>query len=195
MELTMRTVIRWATAAAGVGAFAAVLALATPTGAGAATGDPVLHGTRNISGNTTLIDIADPAQEPYALQVLSGTLLDWVQVGGQPGRDSVTAMNTYSNARAIFASAITDQAATYTQNTGNGPALYANVTSPTATAILGMANKNGRGARLRGGAAQLYLEPGTASTHPAQGLLGDIYLDKSGRLWLCKGGSSWKQIA
>ena len=53
-----------------------------------------------------------------------------------------------------------------------------------------------RAARAGGpGAAQLYLEPGTAASHPGTGQLGDLYLDKSGRLWFCKGGTSWKQLA
>ena len=29
----------------------------------------------------------------------------------------------------------------------------------------------------------------------AHGVRGDLYVDKSGRLWFCKGGSTWKQLA
>jgi hypothetical protein len=48
---------------------------------------------------------------------------------------------------------------------------------------------------FKGGKAQLRLVPSTATTHPASGTLGDLFLDKNTRLWFCKGGSTWKQIA
>jgi hypothetical protein len=54
---------------------------------------------------------------------------------------------------------------------------------------------NGRGAQLAGGVAQLRLVPSTSATYPASGLLGDFFLDKSGRLWFCKGGATWKQVS
>jgi hypothetical protein len=49
----------------------------------------------------------------------------------------------------------------------------------------------GRGAVFNGKLAQLRLKPSSATTHPASGLLGDLFLDKSGRLWLCKGATTW----
>jgi hypothetical protein len=57
-------------------------------------------------------------------------------------------------------------------------------------------SKSGRGGVFAGGAAQVHLNPG-GSSHPRSGEMGDLYADKSGRLWYCtKSGSraSWKQI-
>jgi hypothetical protein len=54
---------------------------------------------------------------------------------------------------------------------------------------------SGRGTVLIGETAPARLAPGTLSTHPASGATGDLYLDKSARLWFCKGGTTWKQLA
>jgi hypothetical protein len=53
----------------------------------------------------------------------------------------------------------------------------------------------GRGGLFKGGAAQLRLSPSAATTHPASGLRGDLFADKHGRLWFCKGATTWKQLA
>jgi hypothetical protein len=53
----------------------------------------------------------------------------------------------------------------------------------------------GRGGRFRGAKAQIKLDPSTAASHPFSGAAGDIFLDASKRLWLCKGGSTWALIA
>lgn len=39
------------------------------------------------------------------------------------------------------------------------------------------------------------LQPGSPATHPTTGQAGDLYVDKSIRLWFCKGGTAWKQLA
>jgi hypothetical protein len=57
--------------------------------------------------------------------------------------------------------------------------------------------KSGRGGVFAGSAAQVQLTPGSLSSHPAGGERGDLYADKSGRLWFCtKSGShaTWKQL-
>ena len=54
---------------------------------------------------------------------------------------------------------------------------------------------SGRGAQLSGGPAQLRLMPSSSRTHPASGKRGDLFVDKSGRLWFCKGNTNWKQLA
>lgn len=53
----------------------------------------------------------------------------------------------------------------------------------------------GRGGVLTGNAAQLKLVPGSKSSHPSSGQRGDLYADSKGRLWFCKGGTSWHQLA
>ena len=39
------------------------------------------------------------------------------------------------------------------------------------------------------------LSPSTAASHPDSGAAGDLFVDKTGRLWFCKGGATWKQLA
>ena len=53
----------------------------------------------------------------------------------------------------------------------------------------------GRGGHFRGKKAQVKLEPSAAATHPASGQRGDLFVDKSGRLWFCKGGTTWVKLA
>jgi hypothetical protein len=43
--------------------------------------------------------------------------------------------------------------------------------------------------------AQIRLQPSSAATHPSSGNAGDLFVDTSKRLWFCKGGTIWKQIA
>ena len=54
---------------------------------------------------------------------------------------------------------------------------------------------NGRGGVFYGDRAQLKLVPSSAASHPASGQKGDLFVDTSGRLWFCQGGSGWKQLA
>jgi hypothetical protein len=57
----------------------------------------------------------------------------------------------------------------------------------------------GRGGVFSSGAiAQLQLKAGSRASHPTAGNRGDLYVDKSGRLWFCKTGgahATWKQLA
>jgi hypothetical protein len=54
---------------------------------------------------------------------------------------------------------------------------------------------NGRGGRFAGKLAQIKLDPARTTTHPSSGQRGDLFVDNSGRLWFCKGGLTWKQLA
>jgi hypothetical protein len=79
--------------------------------------------------------------------------------------------------------------------------------SPARTGVFGSADQGassvgvrgrsptGRGGVLGGKLAQLRLVASTATTHPSSGQLGDLFLDKNKRLWFCKGGTTWKQLA
>ncbi len=101
--------------------------------------------------------------------------------------------------------------------TNSGPALEANsqstaaairvVSTNTASAnavtiltdgfgsgVRSFAN-HGRGAELKGAKAALRLVPNATTTHPTTGSRGDMYVDRSGRLWYCRGGSKWVQLA
>lgn len=63
-----------------------------------------------------------------------------------------------------------------------------------AVGVRGISTK-GRGGVFKGGVAQLRLSPSTATSHPTSGAIGDLFVDSSGRLWFCKGATTWKQIA
>jgi hypothetical protein len=62
------------------------------------------------------------------------------------------------------------------------------------TGVLGICAK-GRGGKFLSDVSQVQLVPSTRATHPTSGLRGDLFVDKSGRLWFCRGGSTWKQLA
>ncbi len=94
-------------------------------------------------------------------------------------------------------------------NTGVGVYGHASATSGTTVGVLGRVESAsgvgvqgtaavGRGGQFIGGEAQVRLVPTTAASHPASGATGDLYVDKSGRLWFCtKTGNPavWKQVS
>lgn len=82
-------------------------------------------------------------------------------------------------------------------NKGTGAALYGTQSNTTtsAAAVVGVASTKGRGGSFKGGAAAVTLVPSSATTHPSSGTAGDLFVDSSKRLWFCKGGTTWKQIA
>jgi len=64
----------------------------------------------------------------------------------------------------------------------------------TDIGVMGV-SAHGRGGVFTGPVAQVRLTASTATSHPSSGARGDLFVDKSGRLWFCKGGASWKQLA
>jgi hypothetical protein len=88
-------------------------------------------------------------------------------------------------------------------NSGAGPGVRG--TSGFGTGVAGIssggagivgASTHNRGGLFSGGPAQVQLVPSkTAKTHPTSGKAGDLFVDKSKRLWFCKGGTNWKQLA
>lgn len=53
----------------------------------------------------------------------------------------------------------------------------------------------GRGGVFEGAKAQVRLTPSRLASHPAKGLPGDLFVDKSFRLWFCQGGTNWVKVA
>ena len=81
-------------------------------------------------------------------------------------------------------------------NTGSGPAIHATSTGPGPAV---QANStSGRGGMFTAGTvAQIQLVPGTQASHPKGGKAGDLYVDKSARLWFCKVSgtpATWAQV-
>jgi hypothetical protein len=78
---------------------------------------------------------------------------------------------------------------------------------PAKTGVYGYAAKDasakgvwgkstsGRGGVFTGKVAQVRLTPSSAISHPTSGAKGDLFVDTSGRLWFCKGGATWVQLA
>jgi hypothetical protein len=97
--------------------------------------------------------------------------------------------------------------AMWAQTVGTGNAVYGRIlhTTSTSAAVFGTtsgkgagvsgASTGGVGGKFTGKTAQVQLVPTTASTHPASGSAGQLYVDRAKRLWYCKGGTSWKQLA
>jgi len=79
--------------------------------------------------------------------------------------------------------------------------------SQTGRGVLGLSTEQtavegrsrlGRGASFSGALAQVHLAPGSSASHPGTGETGDLYCDRSGRLWFCKTGGThptWKRLA
>jgi hypothetical protein len=66
----------------------------------------------------------------------------------------------------------------------------------TGVAVAGKATKAGsRGGTFQGIAAAVQLVASAQATHPKSGRRGDLFVDSSGRLWFCKGTTTWRQLA
>lgn len=62
----------------------------------------------------------------------------------------------------------------------------------------GVVGNGRRGGQFTGVAPAVQLVPTSAASHPTRGTRGDLYVDKTGRLWYCKKGgasSNWIQLA
>jgi len=76
-----------------------------------------------------------------------------------------------------------------------GAAVHAINTGPGA--CVQAASTTGRGGSFSGKPAQIQLIPGTAASHPKSGKAGDLYVDKTARLWFCKTAgnpATWVQV-
>jgi hypothetical protein len=79
-------------------------------------------------------------------------------------------------------------------NSGSAASAVLGATTGKGAGIEGF-SANGVGAKLTGKTAQMYLVPSTAASHPTSSARGVVFVDKYGRLWFCKGGTSWVQLA
>jgi hypothetical protein len=67
---------------------------------------------------------------------------------------------------------------------GTGDAIHGDAFG--AGAAVSGTSSAGRGGVFQGAAAAVRLVPSSATTHPSAGQAGDLFLDASVRLWLCK---------
>ncbi len=78
--------------------------------------------------------------------------------------------------------ATSDGSALHARTTGTGPGIAAS-------------SAHGVGGRFSGATAPIQLLPSSARSHPTKGLAGQLFVDHSNRLWFCKGGTDWRQLA
>lgn len=104
----------------------------------------------------------------------------------------------YSVNDAVYGVSVQDGAGVHGANsTGIGPAVWADASSAAGNALQATSD-GGRGIVSSSKLAQLQLTPGKQTSHPKAGEAGDLFVDKSARLWFCKVGgatATWKQIA
>jgi hypothetical protein len=91
--------------------------------------------------------------------------------------------------------------------TGKGRAVYAHIENEDAKSTVVSASTTGSGVaiaansakgaagKFTGHSAQIVLVPSSLASHPASGTAGALFVDKSKRLWFCKGGTTWRQLA
>jgi hypothetical protein len=186
------------------GGLVAAAVLAAPSGASATAGQPLVLGTGNVTAAGTSYSytglVADPrygtwnwTERDYddngpGFRVAGAIRSDavWIYGGlwtahtttqhlfaGSEDADDVAHLESFGTGRALVAKASSNAGAAAISNGAAGPGLVASSTS----------------------GAQLRLQASAASNHPRSGVLGDLFLDRTARLWFCKGGTSWKQIA
>ena len=80
-------------------------------------------------------------------------------------------------------------------NTASTSAAVTATTNGKRNALYGNGGAHARGATLVSNVAQMRLTPGPSTSHPANGMAGDLYVDKTNRLWFSKGATSWVQLA
>ncbi len=146
---------------------------------------------------------------------VSGTSTSSYGVYGESGSSLAVHGTSLSGTGVFGKSRGSSQAATIGWSAANSTGILGfsndNSASPVApqakTGVYGYASQDatavgvrgesttGRGGVFKGNLAQLRLSPSSAATHPSSGAKGDLFVDTSGRLWFCKGGTTWKQLA
>jgi hypothetical protein len=129
-----------------------------------------------------------------------------VGVRGSSGSGTGVRGVSFGNDGIVGSSAAADRSGVWGSNawggygvagSSNGTALKAGVWGSNSASGVGVrgTSASGRGGLFSGGAAQLRLSPSTTNSHPSSGQKGDLFVDKNGGLWFCKGGTTWKQLA
>jgi hypothetical protein len=130
-------------------------------------------------------------------------------VMGASGSSGPGVLGIAGDAQAIVAWASDNNSAPAleVEHDGRGHGVYSHLESASTTRAALRGNTLGTGAgvdassaqgvggKFTGQKAQIYLVPSTASSHPASGSPGQLFVDKSKRLWYCTGTSTWLQLA
>jgi hypothetical protein len=142
-----------------------------------------LFGFSEVGGNAGVVGFA-------ATQAADGVL----------GRSHSTGAGVHGlgtdNTRAMVAESSGTQQALWSKITSNTNTRDS-IRSETAGSGTGIyaSSVNGAGGKFQGKTAQVVLVPSTAGSHPTSGTAGALFVDSTKRLWFCKGGTNWHQIA
>jgi hypothetical protein len=124
------------------------------------------------------------------------------------GADGMEAIND-DTGRALYShidSTTNSKQSVYALTIGTGNAVLGTISHSTSSASAIKGTTNGKGAAVEGashagpggkfsGSVQVLLVPSASSTHPSSSARGVLFVDHGGRLWFCKGGTSWRQLA
>lgn len=177
--------------------------LAVPTGASANAGDGLLLGRGNQTVEQTSVTYTGRTADPgYGAWNWSDRDWDYgtgTHFHGGVSTDALWVWNgIYSvqmTTNAVWAQNDGSAEIMHVENNNLGPAIVAKTPAAAQPAVA--AQNTGAGPGLVASSAkgsQMRLQPST-TTHPKTGVIGDLFLDKVGKLWFCQGGTKWKQLA
>ena len=171
------------------------------SGHGVSGGTTSGTGVFGLSGSGT--GVAGGSNAGYGVYGLSSS---GIGIYGSSVFDAgLSGVSSASNKAAVLG--VSQGASTGVQGYSGTTAPGSLVPPPANTGLFGLADAGttsvglqgssptGRGGVFKGNLAQLKLTPSSATSHPHSGQRGDLFVDKSGRLWFCKGGTTWKQLA
>jgi hypothetical protein len=148
-----------------------------------------LHGVTNGTGSAVVGQITNASSSSVAVGGVTngtGAAFGGLAVGAGPAISGL-AWGTGSAVVAQIAIPSNSQPAVIASTVGTGSAIHGTGTGTGS-----------RGGVFGGVAAQVQLTPGSGSTHPTSGTVGDLFVDSTGRLWFCKATGSpatWTQVA
>jgi hypothetical protein len=130
-----------------------------------------------------------------------------VTIGSGPGVLGRAGVGTGPAVKAEIDSALATGAAMEVAQSGLGAGIRAHIdnTASKSAALnahtagpgvgVNASSALGIGGLFAGQVAPIQLVPSTAASHPAKGSAGELFVDHSNRLWFCKGGTNWHQLA
>jgi hypothetical protein len=138
-----------------------------------------VYGYTTAAGGNGVVGVAAGGGVGVRARAFSGS---GIEAASSSGRGAVIQSNTNQALWAKITQSNNAKAVIRAETPGAGPGIN------SVSAL-------GAGGLFSGKTAQIQLVPSTASTHPASGTAGQLFVDKSNRLWFCKGGASWHQLA
>lgn len=186
-------------AVGGLGALAAQ-ALGRPVPVNANDPNDVVLG--GVNTTTSVTSIENTTGDPFATNnaILGKTSVQGAGVVGVgvSGADGVVGRTDYGNGvvgqtSGLGATGVVGSGG-HTGVFGEGQRYGVIGTSPDNEPLgVGIYARGYRGGQFAGQKAQIRLQP-AGDTHPVKGAAGDIFLDGSKRLWLCKGKTRWVRL-